>query len=141
MSLAPKVRRRPRHPFRETASKADQVRERIDALVASGLKKAEAFRTLAEETGQPVKSLQGAYYTATRKANGGSTRARKRETTTADAVAHAVATLEKALGDIDREVEEAQERAEEAKAEHDALKTSAAARKQAIQAKIDALTA
>lgn len=123
-------------------SKADQVRERIDALVASGLKKAEAFRTLAEETGQPVKSLQGAYYTATRKAGGNTGRSRSpRETTTGDAVASATHALEKALQAIDREVETAHERAEEATREHEALKSSASGRKQAIQAKIDALKA
>lgn len=122
-------------------SKADQVRERIDALVASGLKKAEAFRTLAEETGQPVKSLQGAYYTATRKANGGSTRARKRETTTTDAVTQATTVLEAAIESIDAEITAAQGRAEEAKAEYEALRASASERTQAIQAKIDALKA
>lgn len=122
-------------------TKAEQVYERINALVDSGSTKAEAFRQLSEETGQPVKSLQGAYYQHSRKANGGGARARKRETTTTDAVAHAVATLEKALDDIDREVEAAQERAEEARAEHDALNTSASERKQAISAKIDALKA
>lgn len=121
-------------------SKADQVRERIDALVASGLKKAEAFRTLAEETGQPVKSLQGAYYSATRKANGGS-RARKRETTTTDAVTQATTVLEAAIESIDAEITAAQTRAEEAKAEYEALKASASERTQAIQAKIDALKA
>ena len=122
-------------------TKAQEIYERIDALVASGVKKADAFRQLSDETGQPVKSLQGAYYQHSRKANGGSTRARKRETTAADAVAQAAAMLEKAIADIDREIEAAQERADEAKAEYDALKKSAAERKQAIQAKIDALTA
>jgi predicted RNase H-like nuclease (RuvC/YqgF family) len=120
-------------------TKADQTRERIDALVADGLKKADAFRQLSEELGQPVKSLQGAYYNATRKANGGSTRARKRETTTIDALAQATAVLEKAIESIDAEIEAAKTRADEAKAEHEALKSSATERKQAIQAKIEAL--
>ena len=123
-------------------SKAQDTYERIEALVASGVKKAEAFRRLSEETGQPVKSLQGAYYAHSRKANGGSTsRSRKRETTPDDAVAHATQALEKAMADIDREVETARERASEAEAEYQALKESAEARKQAIQAKLDALNA
>jgi len=120
-------------------TKADQTRERIDALVASGLKKADAFRQLSEELGQPVKSLQGAYYNATRKAGGGSTRARKRETTTTDALAQATAVLEKAIESIDAEIPAAKARADEAKLEYEALKASATERKQAIQAKIDAL--
>ena len=57
-------------------TKAQETYERIDALVAGGLKKADAFRQLAEETGTPVKSLQGAYYQHSRKANGGSRKPR-----------------------------------------------------------------
>ena len=125
-------------------TKAEQIHERIDALVASGTKKADAFRQLSEELGQPVKSLQGAYYTHSRKANGGSTPSRSRtprETTPDDAVAQAAATLEKALDSIDREVEAAKERANEAAREYDALEDSAINRKAAIQAKIEALKA
>lgn len=121
-------------------TKAQQVYEQIEALVASGLTKAEAFRQLAEELGQPAKSLQGAYYTYSRKANGGSTRkARKRETTPADALEGAKAVLEEAIESIDSEIEQAKERADEAKAEYEAMKASAAERKQAIAAKIKAL--
>ena len=122
-------------------TKAQQIYERINALVADGVAKADAFRQLADEYGQPVKSLQGSYYTHSRKANGGSTPRRKRETTTADALASAVAALEKALASIDEEIEAAKERAEEAKAEYESLRGSANGRKQAIQAKITALEA
>lgn len=124
-------------------TKAQQVYERIEALVASGLTKADAFRQLAEELGQPAKSLQGAYYQHTKKlgigGNGGKRRSRKRETTPADALDDAKAVLEKAIDDIDAEIEQAKERADEAKAEYEAMKASAAERKQAIKAKIEAL--
>lgn len=121
-------------------TKAQEVYERINALVEGGTPKAEAFRQLAEEYGQPVKSLQGSYYTHSRKANGGSTRrARKRETTPADAVESAKTLLERAIESIDDEIETAKERVDEAKAEFDALKASASERKAAIKAKIDAL--
>lgn len=121
-------------------AKAEEVHQRVDALVANGASKADAFRQLAEEYGQPVKSLQGAYYQHARKGNGGSAaRSRRRETTTADALGSAVAALERALASIDSEIEAAAERAEEAKAEHAALKASAVERKQAIEAKIAAL--
>jgi hypothetical protein len=122
-------------------TKAQETYERIEALVAGGTKKADAFRQLAEETGTPVKSLQGAYYTHSRKANGGSTRSRKHETTPADAVESAKAVLEKAIESIDAEIETAKERADEAKREFEALKASATERKQAIKAKLDALSA
>lgn len=122
-------------------TKAEQVFERINELVDAGNTKADAFRVLAEELGQPVKSLQGSYYTHSRKANGGSSKPRKRETTTADAIESAIAVLSRALETIDLEITAAKEGAEEANAEYEALKGSAAGRKQAIQAKIDALNA
>ena len=122
-------------------TKAQEVYERVNALVEGGTPKAEAFRQLAEEYGQPVKSLQGSYYTHNRKANGGSggRRARKRETTPADAVDSAKALLERAVESIDAGIEIAQVRVDEAKAEFEALKASASERKSAIKAKIDAL--
>jgi hypothetical protein len=120
-------------------TKAEQIRERIDQLVEGGLSKADAFRALAGELGQTPKSLQGAYYSATRKANGGST-PRKRETTPADAVDAAKAVLTKAIESIDAEIMAAKDRADEAKREHEAMKASATARKAAITAKLDALS-
>ena len=54
-------------------------------------------------------------------------------------MAQATEVLQRSLNSIDAEISAAKERADEAKHEHDALKSSAAERKQAIQAKIDAL--
>jgi outer membrane murein-binding lipoprotein Lpp len=122
-------------------TKAEEVHQRIDELVAGGMQKADAFRQLSTETGKPVKSLQGTYYTHARKTGTGGSNPRKRETTTADAVASAIAVLERALDQMDAEIAAAKERADEAKAEYDALKGSAATRRQAIQAKIEALSA
>lgn len=123
-------------------TKAEEVHQRINALVAQGVTKADAFRQLAEEYGQPTKSLQGAYYGFARKGNGGGTgRSRKRETTPADALEDAKAVLVRAIEAIDDEVVTAKERIDEAKAEHEALKASANERKQAIQAKLDTLEA
>ncbi len=122
-------------------TKAQQVYERIEALVAGGMQKADAFRTLADETGKPVKSLQGAYYGHSRKANGPSTRRSSRETTPADAVENAKAVLIQAIESIDAEITTAKERADEAKREYEALKASATERKQAITAKLDTLSA
>jgi chromosome segregation ATPase len=123
-------------------TKAQEVYERVNALVESGTTKADAFRQLAEEYGQPVKSLQGSYYSHSRKANGGSSprRARKRETTPAEAVEQAKATLERAIESIDAEIEVAKERMNEAKAEFESLKASASDRKAEIKTKIEALS-
>ncbi len=122
-------------------TKAEQIQERVDALVSGGSTKAAAYGQVAEELGMKPNSVRGAYYRATRSGNGGkSSRSRVRETTIEGATAQAVASLEKALADIDLEIEAAKERADEAKAEYEALKASAAERKQAITAKIEALS-
>jgi methyl-accepting chemotaxis protein len=121
-------------------TKAQQVYERVEALTEGGLTKADAFRRLADELGQPVKSLQGAYYQHARKIGRG-TSPRRRETTPTDAVASAKAVLEQAIEQIDAEIEAAKERADEAKAEYEAMRASAKERKQAIEAKLAALDA
>ena len=121
-------------------TKAEQIAERVDALTASGSTKAAAYQEVAKELGLKPNSVRGAYYQATRKRNGGKPRARVRETTVEGATEQAIASLEKALADIDLEIEAAQERADEAKREFEALKASASERKSAIKAKIEALS-
>lgn len=121
-------------------TKAQQVYERVEELVSGGSTKADAYVQVAEEFGLKPNSVRGSYYQHTRKLRGGKPRSRKRETTTEDAVASAVATLEQALESIDAEIETARERADEAQREFEALEASATDRKQAIQAKIDALS-
>ena len=120
-------------------TKAQQVYERVEALVGEGSTKADAYVQVAEEFGLKPNSVRGAYYQHTRKLRGGKSRSRKRETTTEDAVASAVATLEEAVESIDSEIEATKERADEAQREYEALEASASERKEAIQAKIDAL--
>ena len=51
----------------------------------------------------------------------------------------AIATLRRAIENIDAEVEVAKERAKEAQAEYEAMRSSAGARKSAIAAKIELL--
>lgn len=126
------------------ATKAQEIYEEIERRIASGVDKADAFRALAEETGRPFDSLRGSYYTWKRKLEGGESaakpsRTRRRETTPDDALADARAALERAIGAIDREVETAKARADEARAEYEALKASAAERKQAITQRLEAL--
>jgi hypothetical protein len=126
-------------------TKAQEVYERVEALVASGVKKADAFRQAAEEYGQPFNSMRGAYYAHTRTlstpSGSKSRRPRKRETTTLDAIESATLVLARAIEAIDGEVEAAKARADEAQAEYEQLRDSAEDRKNAIQAKIDALKA
>lgn len=121
------------------ATKAETIYEEINALVASGVKKADAFKQLAEKYDQPFDSMRGAYYGHKRKVEGGTSRPRKRETTAADAVESAKVTLERAIEAIDREVNTAKERADEAKAEYEALAASASERTVEIQEKIAVL--
>jgi chromosome segregation ATPase len=120
-------------------TKAQEVYERVEALMAEGKTKAEAFKQLAGDYGQPVNSIRGSYYSYSRNQSGGSSRPRRRETTPDDALADARKALERAIENIDREVEAAKTRAEEAKAEYEAVKASAPDRKQAIQERLEAL--
>jgi RNA processing factor Prp31 len=121
-------------------TKAQEIYERVEALVASGVKKADAFRQVAEEYGQPFNSIRGAYYAYTRSSGQSAPRTRKRQTTTEDAIESAVIVLNRAIASIDGEIEVAKTRAAEAKAEYEHLRDTAEERKAAIQAKIDALS-
>jgi hypothetical protein len=126
------------------ATKAQEVYEEIERRVASGVEKADAFKALAEETGRPFDSLRGSYYSHKRKLDGGDpgakpARTRRRETTPDDALADARAALERAIHSIDREVDVAKTRADEAKAEYEALRDSAIERKDEIKARLEAL--
>jgi hypothetical protein len=124
-------------------TKAQQIYERVEAMIAAGTDKADAFREIAEEAGRPFDSVRGSYYSHKKKLDGGDSakpaRTRRRETTPDDALADARAALERAIEAISREVEAAKARAEEAKAEYDALKASAGERKQAITERLEAL--
>lgn len=125
------------------ATKAERIYEEVHKLMDSGVERRDAFQQLAKKYGQPLDSIRGAFYGAKRKVEGGgsASRPRRRETTPADAVALATATLRKAIEGIDREIEASEERAAEAAAEAKSLKDTAASRKAAIEAKIAALEA
>ena len=117
-------------------TKAQEVYERVEALVAAGTRKADAFRQLAEEYGQPQNSIRGAYYAHT-SPGGPSSGSRS----TRDPIETAVIVLEKAITAIDDEIEKAKKRAEDAAATFKQLQSSAEERRKAMQAKIDALRA
>jgi len=130
-------------------TKAQQTYERVNALVDGGMKKADAFKQIAEEYGQPVTSVRGAYYGHKRVLERGDEpstgsrpsprRSRKRETTAEDAVASAVATLRSAIDAIEIELETARDRAKEAQAEYEAMQAASTGRIEQIRAKIAVL--
>ena len=121
-------------------TKAQEVYERVEALVASGTKKADAFRQIADELGQPFNSMRGAYYAHTRTLGGSPARSSKREATV-DPIESATIVLEKAVEAIDGQVAAAKARVDEAKTEYEHLRDTASERKATIKAKIDALKA
>lgn len=121
-------------------TKAQQVYERVEAMVAEGTSRADAFKQLARELGIQVNSVRGSYYSGRPDGTGGPKRSRRRETTPEDAVADALRVLEAAKDSIDSEVEAAKARAGEAAAEHKAMAEAAPKRKEEIQARIDALS-
>ena len=122
-------------------TKAQEVYDRVEALVASGVRKADAFRQVADEFGQPFDSMRGAYYTHTRSLGQSAPRSRKRETTTTDPIEQATIVLTRALESIDADVAAAKTRIDEAKADYEHLRDTAQERKATIQAKIDVLKA
>ena len=122
-------------------TKAQQVYEKVEALVASGVRKADAFQQVADEFGQPFNSMRGAYYAHTRTLGPSTPRARKRETGNGDPIEQATTVLTRAVESIDAEVAAAKARVDEAKSEYEHLRDTAAERKANIQAKIDALKA
>jgi hypothetical protein len=120
-------------------TKAEEVFAKVNALMESGISRADAFKQLSEEYGQPVSSLRGSYYRVSRGATGAKSRPRRRVTTPDDALSDARAALERSIAAIDVEVEASEERAREAAAEAKELKASAASRKKAITDRLDAL--
>jgi hypothetical protein len=122
-------------------TKAQEVYERVEALVASGVRKADAFRQVADELGQPFNSMRGAYYAHTRTLGGTPSRSRTRQAANGDPIEQATLVLSRALDSIDAEVAAAKARIDEAKAEYEQLRDTAQGRKAAIKAKLDALKA
>ena len=121
-------------------SKAQEVYEKVEALVAKGASKADAFRQVAEEYGQPVDSIRGAFYGYTRSLNPDAPRrTRRRETMHADPLEQARLVLNRAIDAIDAEVEQAKQRVDEARADYQELRDSAEERKQQLKAKVEAL--
>lgn len=120
-------------------TKAEEVFTKVEALVAKGKTKAEAFKQLAGEYGQPVNSIRGSYYAHTSGNGGGTARPRRRETTPETALADARAALERSIENIDREVANAAERVKEAQGEYESLKGSAEERKAEIAKRLEAL--
>ena len=121
-------------------TKAQEVYDRVEALVATGLRKADAFKQVAEEYDAPFNSMRGAYYSHT--ATLGGTPARTRKTAQAvDPIEQATSVLTTALEAIDEQVEAAKTRAEEATGLYKELRDSASERKATIKTKIEALNA
>jgi hypothetical protein len=122
-------------------TKAQEVYERVEALVASGVRKADAFRQVADELEQPFNSMRGAYYAHTRTLGGTPSRPRKQAASNGDPIEQATSVLTRAVESIDAEVAAAKARVDEAKTEYEHLRDTAAERKAAIKAKIDVLKA
>ena len=122
-------------------TKAQEVYDRVEALVASGVRKADAFRQVADEFEQPFNSMRGAYYAHTRTLGGAPSRPRKQAASNGDPIEQAMTVLTRAVESIDAEVADAKARVDEAKTEYEHLRDTAAERKAAIQAKIDVLKA
>lgn len=126
----------------QKVTKAQEIYDRVEAMIASGVEKSDAFKQIAEEAERPYDSIRGSYYSHKKKLDGGESkpRTRRRVTSPDDALADARAALERAVQSIDKEVEAAKVRAQEAAAEYESIRGSAEERKQTISARLEALT-
>jgi hypothetical protein len=125
------------------ATKAEQIYDRVNQMVAEGTEKADSFRQIADETKRPFDSVRGSYYSHKKKIEGGETRprTRRRETTPETALEDARAALERAVEQIDKEVETAKSRAQEAAGEYEEIRGSAEERKAEITKRLEATQA
>jgi hypothetical protein len=123
------------------ATKAQEIYEQTHRLMDEGMSRTDAFRKIAADTGRKYDSVRGSYYTHKLKAEGGTStaRPRRRETKPEDALADARTALERSIQSIDREVEAAKTRAQEAAAEYEAIRGSAEERKTAIAERLESL--
>ncbi len=125
----------------EQKTRAQEIHDKVERLVEGGMSRPDAFQQLATEYGLKPNSVRGAYYQGRPgQENGRPRRTRRRETTPEDAIADARRALEAAIESIDTEVAAAKTRAEEAKAEYEAMAEAAPKRKEEIQTRIDALS-
>lgn len=123
------------------ATKAQEVYEKVEQLVAGGMSRPDAFKQLAQESGLKVNSVRGAFYSGRpENQTDRPKRTKRRWTTTEDAVSDARRALEAAIESIDAELVAAETRATEAAAEHKAMAEAAPRRKEEIRARIEALT-
>ena len=118
-------------------TKAQVIHDRVEALVAEGKSRPEAFEIVSTEQSIKVNSARGAYYQHARGGQPG--KPRRRETTPDDALADARAALQRGIDSIDRETDAAKARMEESKAEYESLKATAAEKKAAITERLEAL--
>jgi hypothetical protein len=124
----------------EQKTRAQEIHDKVEELVAGGMSRPDAFAQLATEYGLKPNSVRGAYYQG-RPGNeaGRPRRTRRRETTPDAAFADARQALESAIEAIDAEVAAAEVRAREATAEHEAMAEASEGRKEEIRAKLAAL--
>lgn len=122
-------------------TKAQELYDRVQAMIAAGTDKSDAFTQLSSELERPYDSVRGSYYSHKKKLEGGETRTRtrRRMTSPEDALADARSALERGIVAIGKEIEAAEERASEATAEAEALKASADTRRKAITERLEAL--
>lgn len=130
------------------ATLGQQVYEAVEGLKAKGVKGADAFKQVAKERGKTLSAVRGNYYSHARKlgsGGGGGTRGRRasrngaQDVSYSGAVRQARELLQRALNNIDSEVESARQRLERAQAEYDEIVRRIGERKEELQRKIDAL--
>ncbi len=60
----------------QKVTKAQEIYDRVEAMIASGTEKSDAFKQLAEEAGRPYDSIRGSYYSHKKRIEGGESKPR-----------------------------------------------------------------
>jgi hypothetical protein len=130
----------------ENKTEAQIVYERIEELKAGGSNLADAVKTVAKERGKKAGAVRANYYNHAKKlTGGGGSKPRSRRSTRAaitvdGAVDEAKAVLQKAIDNIDGEVQDAKTELDAAQARYDELMASVKERKASLEKRIEALS-
>ena len=111
----------------------------MQSLMDGGMQRSDALNKVAEERGVSLSTIRAAASNTTR--TGTRTTVRRKPQTPEEMIQEAKAMLQSALDGLEKEVEQAKERADEAAAEYKSLKESMTERKKSLKQKIAALDA
>jgi hypothetical protein len=121
-------------------TKAAETHAALSQLMEGGMRLSDAVRAYADDTGRSEAAVRASYYQQRAKLGDNATSSRRhRAVSVEDAIDEARALLQRAIDQIDAEVEAAKADAVAARQRYEVLKADAARRKAELERKIAAL--